>query len=552
MGLIHEIAYLVVSAVFPCLTAETFASWRLGRRLTSGALAGLLIMGAMPAKAQTTDVPAFWQRAAEYMKTAYREVKSDLQWVESKATTDYWAVRQAMATYEDYQNGVRLYQRVTNPNTSINLIQGMPMLEAFASQTDGAEDHWVLRPVLRPQQRLNSPHLPGMNFGGFEDIYSGLKTGNLNFDLDHFTIVRRADDANLSPAELQKRATEDAWGNWRSAQKINEVEEAYYDVPFDASTYIGLKQETQAYFRKRRETLQRSAEFLSARGQDDPTYQAALKLLSDLNDALAKGEDTQAAENTANRLLKIDGQAAEVVAIVARLRVAVGEVAKRQSTKHDNIQELKSQYKPPAEGVLSFTSWFNKLGDNNGKTANKEQLSAAMLANAHAEASGTNVEEQLKHNLLTQIQDQNDKLRDFASQKARAFQDMRGIMGDQWYAEQMGLLNLQIQQDTTMARLRLILAKLPSPTMIPVRVPDQLATLPGTIPASSAQQVKNPAEAIAADLPAKLASRLSDVTGYVKSSKTMSLGALQPVLEGLDAGARAVFGKSFNLSSWGS
>ena len=546
--MIQEICHAAVSAVFPGLSLERYSAWRLGRRLTSAALVGLMLLGAAPARAQTTDVPAFWQRIGEYAKTAYREVKGDLQWAQSNFKTDYWALQQLMCSYQDYQNGIKLYQRVTNPNTSINLIQGMPLLDVYGAGLNG-EDHYILRPVFRPAQRLNPPKLASINFGGFEDLLNALKSGSLSFDLDHFTVVKRADDANLSPEQLALVSVQDAWANWRQAQTIVKVDENLYDIPFDATTYFGLTQEVQLHFNRRMQALQQTAQFLSARGSDDPVYQQALQAMADLQKIMGNGTSQQTAADIADRLLRIDAQATQVVTIAARLRMAVGEVAKRQSARHDNLQTLKQTY-GPADAPFSFTQWFNQLGAD-AKKPSKEQLSASMMANTHADATATTAEEALKHNLTNQLEAQNQKFHEYASQKAQALAELRGTMGDAYYGEQIKLLNLEVQQDTAMARLRLILARVPSPTNVPVRVPDQLSSIPGTVSASSPTTVSDPGTTIATALPDKLSARVDAVTNYVAASKTLSLGVLAPVFQGIDAGAKAATGKAFNLSSWG-
>lgn len=548
-----EFSHAVISAFAPGLTLERFASWRLSRRLTSALLLAVLFggMAPRPAQAQTVDWAAFGQRATEFARNAYREVKQDAQWLKQNLSTDMWWTRQLMASYEDYKNARMIYQRVTNPNASINIIQGMPLLEVYGTNSGGDEDVYVLRPVLRPQQRLNPPRLPNLVLPDFNAIWDAVKSGQLDFDLDHFTVVAKSDDANLSPQELARRSIEDAWGNWRQAQAMQgtSIDEALYNIPLDAHTYDQLGIEAQTYLNRRRQSLQTIAEFLSQRGPDDPAYKQALQALAEVEKAQSSGQGTTIAQDVRARLMRIDGQATQVVSIAARLRQAVGEVARRQANKEQNIQTLKSLYKPAQSGVFSFTEWFNKLGTDK-KDVNKEQLSASMLANAHAEDIATSASERMKQEFLDRLDHENNKFRELADQKARAIESMRSAMGDAWYADQSRILALEVQQDTAMARLRLLLAKNPSPTGVPVRVPDQLATIPGTI-RSSAPPTKDPVEVLTEQLPDKLQARIEERKTALANDPTLRIGIVAPVFQALDAAAKSVFGKSFNLSKWG-
>lgn len=548
-----EFSHAVVSAFAPGLTLERFASWRLSRRLTSALLLAVLFggMAPRPAQAQTVDWAAFGQRATEFARNAYREVKQDAQWLKQNLSTDMWWTRQMMASYEDYKNARMIYQRVTNPNASINIIQGMPLLEVYGTGANGDEDVYVLRPVLRPQQRLNPPRLPNLKLPDFDAIWTAIKSGQLDFDLDHFTVAMKSDDANLSEEELAKRSIEDAWGNWRKAQEMEgpAIDEALYNVPLDATTYNQLGVEAQTYLNRRRQSLQKIAEFLSPRGSDDPAYQQALSALADVDKAISSGQGNMLAQDVRARLMRIDGQATQVVAIAARLRQAVGEVARRQANKDINVQNLKTLYKPNSTGVFSFTQWFNGLGTDR-KDANKEQLSASMLANAHAEDIATNTSERMKQEYLDRLDEQNNKFRELADQKARAIESLRSAMGDAWYADQSRILALEVQQDTAMARLRLLLAKNPSPTGVPVRVPDNLATLPGTVPASRPGG-QDAVKVLTEQLPDKLKARIEERKDALAKDPTLRIGIVAPVFQALDAASKSVFGRSFNLSKWG-
>jgi hypothetical protein len=552
-----SIGFHIATAALPFLDTEAAqraweAYWRVGatRRLVSASLVSLLVLGAVPAQSQTTDGPAFGQRAAEFAKTAFRHIEQKAEWLGGNLKFQQQWVRDAALSYKAYQQSREAYTRLSHGNIAYSFVSALPTMD-IGSQYAGGEEHVRIRPVFRPQDKL-----PKMQMPTLKTDWKSINWTQLGLDVDRSTVASANPDKGKLPQQLEKESAERGWASWKLVQDAKGVSTQNQANIGESAAYSSLTAEERAHLTKRVAMLRQvSLKTLEKYGEESPQY--TLSLVAYQKALEASRKPSQSAEMI-EKLRAIDAEAEAMVEAYAVHDQAMRMAALRGDAARENIATVAKKYDDPGPGS-KLTSWLGLTplmdtlsqigkapGPNVEDAAPRGAMGQAMKQVALAEVQAADQAEVLKLQARKAMEDAQERLAALAEKKRRIEAEIAQERSGENFRDRVALLKLDVDDAMTVLGVQAMAAQLPA-GISPI-VPDRLrAQVPGSISASRgadaiAENMKNGFAAAGRTSSENVEKTLKDAPG------TIGLGVLSPIFVGLNKGMKSMTGRAFDLS----
>jgi len=567
MSLFSDFAFAAACGLFPNLdTPRVEARWcALGeglsaRRLLAGSMAALMLVGTLPIHAQTTDIPAWDQRFAEFakndrMRTALviKNSKDDTNW-----TSDWF--RKAALAYKAYQQGAAMYRRLDNGYFDLSYILGMPSIDIATDLGTGQTENVVLRPILRPQDRLGKfipPHFVLPDFKAWE---TALKNGNIQ--VDRFLARSANPDAGKSTDQLHREAVQDAYQQWGLVQQLSGIPAANQTIP-NNQPYASIGPNIQKFYNDRQQRLQNMMQkTLTTYGQDSAQYAAALAAYQDWSQKIAEGQPQLDIQAAMTQLGQIDCDGAALVEEYATHALTMKLAVQRGDDKLKRTGEISSKYNSsPNDPISKLENWIGytdlvqtlqainspSVGSKAPDAPNREMLGAALTQTIHQESMSEDQATAVKLANRKAMTEAIEKLRTLAQKKASALTDQQAIMDQAALSDAWASAQIDVAKALRIGNANALAIKLPPGT--PLVLPTNIANaVPGATTPDNATTALQTAVAAAADTAGKTAEQgISDA--FV--GPPVSLGFLKAFGQALNAGISSVTGRPFDLTKIG-
>lgn len=562
--------YFALVSLFPRLdTPRHEAAWRaywspgVSRRVLPLLVLGTMTATTLPVRAvagigDITYDPAAWtQRGIEFVKNEWRFLWSKQESLQKK-------IRDGLLAYRAYRQARDIYERVQGGNISISLVNALPMVEMESDLGGGQQETLTLRPIFtaRDRQRIGVYHGPKIRFD-VPDL------SHLDVDVDRNVVTVGDPTTGKSLQELEQQASDDAWLSWTQAQKISGLDTTGIQTPeslISATPYRALSEGITQQRQQRIANLQAIARvMLKDYGEDSIQYAQAMDTYASANRALTNGTDDQEDQALITRLQALGAEAARARGKYADNNLALSSAMQRAATTTTTVNQIAAKYdsgsgKPwgigqfidivgQVEGLMSTLDAM-EAGSKSNSPISKEPLGNQQKATVLMRWVGDNTNEALKlQTLKAQEEAQSDMLR-VAKEQAQAIADAKAKR-DLDDAKDAALLAQTKMGQILSAMEGATLAALQPVGLIPI-IPDTAINAGvggGAVGSAGADDaIKANIQTVAKNTGNKLT---RDIPQAIQDSgSTLSWGLLRPLAQALDAGARTVLHKSFDLSRW--
>lgn len=549
--------FFILTAAIPWLDTPRVerawdSYWSVGvtRRLASASLVALLLAGAIPAQAQTTDAAALAQRAAEFTKTAWRYIEQKAQWLGGDLKFQQQWMRDAILSYKAYQQAREAYSRLSHGSISYSFVRALPTIDVGTTFA-GGEEHVRLRPVFRPQDKLPNLQLPTLS-----SDWKSLDLKNLKGDVDRSIQASANPDSGKFPKQIERESVERGWASWKLVQDAKGVSAGNQAILGEGPAYKDLSAEEKAHLTKRAATLREiGLKALQKYGEDSPQYTMALAAY---HKALETTKTSNRSAETAEKLRALDAEAENQIDAFVVHDQAMRLAALRADAARANVAKVVENY-DKVGSASKLIDWLSlgpltdtlkqigkEPGPNTVDAAPRAALGQSMKQVAWAEVQAADQAEALKLQSRKALEEAQERLKTLAEQKRRIEAEIEMARTGENFRDRVALMKLDIDDSMTILGVQALAANLPA-GISPI-VPDRLrAQIPGSIPASGG------AAAVAANIQSgfRAAGETSarNVEGTLRDAPgTIGLGVMSPIFVGLNKGVKAMTGRAFDLT----
>lgn len=558
------LGYFALVSLFPRLDtprheAAWCAYWHPGvaRRVLPGALAALLVCGSVPARATmpTFDFGAYAQRGVEFVKNEWRFMWDKSVSIEKK-------LRDAALAYSAYVQARAITQRVKDGNITVSLQNALPVVEMESDLGNGQQETLTLRPIFNARQRMK------YHFHGPKIRFDVPNLANFDLDVDR-NVVTVGDPTNgMSLQQIQQQAVDDGWLSWTLTQQAAKLDQTSTQTPTaEERGYSGVVDQIRSERAAHVTRLAAIARMmLQDYGEGSVQYVQAMDAYAAAQKAMSDGTADQQDQALVARLQALDAEAQSQIDKYAANNQAMLMAVKREANTTTQVNSIAAKYDASGLGrpwgladfvdiygqVMKMASTLDAMNAGNKSSAplSREPLGNQQKSTVLARWTGDNTNEILKLQARKSQEESQAAMKKIAQEKVQVLSDAQAQRDAD--AAKDALLAAKTKIGQMLAAMEGATLAAMQPVGLTPIIPDAALNAGvggGAVGSAGAD------DAITANLKL-LTSRTgrqiaNDIPQAIQDSgTTLSWGLLRPLAMALDAGARTVLHKSFDLTHW--